>query len=64
MLGVEHDNLDIELRLKTDHPTISAATRFTDQTDQENNVALVKVFPLIDGVNPLPLLYIICSTCG
>ena len=64
MLGVEHDNLDIELRLKTDHLTISAATGFADQTEQGNNVVFINVRPLIDGVNPLTLMYIICSTCG
>ena len=64
MLGVEHDNLDIELRLKTDHLTISAATGFADQTKQGNNVVLVKFCTLFDGVNPLPLIYVICSICG
>ena len=58
----EHDSLEIELCLKTDNLSISAATGFVDQTEWGNNVVLVKVCPLIDGVNPLPLIYVICST--
>ena len=48
----EHGKLDIELRFKNDHITISSATGFADQTEQGNNVVLFKVRPLIDGFNP------------
>ena len=52
-MDVEHSNLEIELRLKTDHLAISAAIRFADRTEQGNNVVLAKFFPLINGANPL-----------
>ena len=48
---------------KTNHLTISAATGFAYWTDQEKNVVLVKVCPLIDGVTPLLPICVICSTC-
>ena len=63
LMDVEHVKLDIDLCLRTDHLTIFAITGFADQTEQSKNFVLDKVCPLIYGLNPLPLIYVICSTC-
>ena len=43
VMNIKYDKLEIDLRLKTDHLTISATIGFADRTEQGNNTVLVKV---------------------